>query len=138
MSRLSYTVCYFNPHSRKGSDLCQFFSLYHTRISIHTPARGVTTFFYKSFPTNTDFNPHSRKGSDDYAILQPTLRINFNPHSRKGSDGKRQPLDECIRISIHTPARGVTVYRVLPVQLFYYFNPHSRKGSDCKNAHKSI
>ena len=32
----------FNPHSRKGSDVATFLSLYLIQISIHTPARGVT------------------------------------------------------------------------------------------------
>ena len=35
---------------------------------------------------------------------------------------------ECI--SIHTPARGVTNARQKPVHFIVYFNPHSRKGSD--------
>ena len=57
-------TCYFNPHSRKGSDPYKLLSNNFAIISIHTPARGVT-------PPTTDnglhtlyFNPHSRKGSD--------------------------------------------------------------------------
>ena len=36
-------LCYFNPHSRKGSD--EVNEVYNKEyiISIHTPARGVTT-----------------------------------------------------------------------------------------------
>ena len=33
---------------------------------------------------------------------------NFNPHSRKGSDSNQKEFIDCINISIHTPARGVT------------------------------
>ena len=34
-------------------------------------------------------------------------------------------------VSIHTPARGVTVQHVLQKPLISSFNPHSRTGSDC-------
>ena len=56
---------------------------------------------------------------------------NFNPHSHKGSD-----FTFCILlntnfdISIHTPARGVTITCPSFPILAIYFNPHSRKGSD--------
>ena len=33
-------------------------------------------------------------------------------------------------ISIHTPARGVTLYTGTSLATAAYFNPHSRKGSD--------
>ena len=34
----------------------------------------------------------------------------FNPHSRKGSDKEEMSkMTEAVNISIHTPARGVTV-----------------------------
>ena len=35
-----------------------------------------------------------------------------------------------MRISTHTPARGVTGYQNRTQHLPLYFNPHSRKGSD--------
>ena len=34
---------------------------------------------------------------------------NFNPHSREGSDRDTDCRGDGVRISIHTPARGVTV-----------------------------
>ena len=36
---------YFNPHSHKGSDLICFNFSMLSKISIHTPTKGVTTFF---------------------------------------------------------------------------------------------
>ena len=33
----------FNPHSREGSDDAGFYITYTQGISIHTPAKGVTT-----------------------------------------------------------------------------------------------
>ena len=79
------------------------------KISIHTPARGVTevTSFFCVF--SIYFNPHSRKGSDYLHTAKKRRKNHFNPHSRKGSDIKVS--FQCInvsRISIHTPARGVT------------------------------
>ena len=37
-----YCIFYFNPHSRKGSDLSVTHNQLVCMISIHTPARGVT------------------------------------------------------------------------------------------------
>ena len=90
----------------------------------------------------------------DWAVK--AFKEDFNPHSRKGSD--RYPLGISLKlsfISIHTPARGVTLYSINPVHhlsLFqstlpqgewlpgnviysggFNFNPHSRKGSDSGN-----
>ncbi len=77
----------------------------------------------------------------------------FNPHSRKGSDNARTSGDHIFGISIHTPARGVTLYVHVNADndtisihtpargvthltkngrsYLFNFNPHSRKGSDC-------
>ncbi len=57
------------------------------------------------------FNPHSRKGSDVLYIAAVQTDLYFNPHSRKGSDDSLiNALDGDEDISIHTPARGVTVW----------------------------
>ena len=58
------------------------------------------------------FNPHSRKGSDLFLTDWLTVTIYFNPHSRKGSDRCIAILSCILLISIHTPARGVTVLQV--------------------------
>ena len=79
---------YFNPHSRKGSDL------------FLTDWLTVTIYF----------NPHSRKGSDMWIFLLIISQSYFNPHSRKGSDLCPPKGHTLFMISIHTPARGVTGY----------------------------
>ncbi len=103
----------FNPHSRKGSDGNWGCVIYLSQISIHTPARGVTS-------------------GTRYSLL---LKRNFNPHSRKGSDGI---VDMVVHnwelISIHTPARGVTLYffRLLLLLLISIHTPArgvTRRGS---------
>ena len=78
-------------------------------ISIHTPARGVTHPSRIKINSKDDFNPHSRKGSDYKGHYQRIYVHNFNPHSRKGSDGISISNESVIEISIHTPARGVTI-----------------------------
>ena len=100
--------CYFNPHSRKGSDgdYCDCVNV--LCISIHTPARGVTTFPQEVRRSWNNFNPHSRKGSDNQAKADQEFYTYFNPHSRKGSDDYPSCFCQPIVISIHTPARGVT------------------------------
>ena len=63
------------------------------------------------------FNPHSHKGSDDHKIRHWTLHGYFNPHSHKGSDDIWVKRGYRRNISIHTPTRGVTLYR--PNALFH-------------------
>ena len=82
-------IQYFNPHSRKGSDVERHFDLVF----------------------RNNFNPHSRKGSDVERHFDLVFRNNFNPHSRKGSDVMSAMYSgDTIDISIHTPARGVTIF----------------------------
>ncbi len=99
-------------------------------ISIHTPARGVTWYSGKAYIYDNDFNPHSRTGSDFVLTQRPFIWPNFNPHSRTGSDPGRNACCLVCRISIHTPARGVTVFGLTTITLDANFNPHSRTGSD--------
>ncbi len=57
----------------------------------------------------------------------------FNPHSREGSDVDEMDMEEKEKsISIHTPAKGVTVIQRQCFQMILYFNPHSREGSDAE------
>ena len=56
---------------------------------------------------------------------------NFNPHSREGSDPGAKDFAVTVRISIHTPAKGVTMRVFANPEETNYFNPHSREGSDC-------
>ena len=104
------------------------------------------------------FNPHSRKGSDIRHRFSSSAPDDFNPHSRKGSDSGCSRYMDSACISIHTPARGVTLFTHLDTShlsisihtpargvtdLFHslccflsYFNPHSRKGSDYKSTQR--
>ena len=43
-------------------------------------------------------------------IARRCIRSYFNPHSRKGSDNGGVSYSTMLKISTHTPARGVTVF----------------------------
>ena len=124
-------IHHFNPHSRKGSD---FWRLSSASILLHFnphSRKGSDGGCRKILNVTFYFNPHSRKGSDKIKFTLNTIFHDFNPHSRKGSDaGAAAACCDQQRISIHTPARGVTQQRQLHFCAFVYFNPHSRKGSD--------
>ena len=77
-------------------------------ISIHTPAKGVTSTSTPARSKFLNFNPHSREGSDGGKCLMGLKDFDFNPHSREGSDGARRFFITKDCISIHTPAKGVT------------------------------
>ena len=57
----------------------------------------------------TNFNPHSREGSDRARKAIMKALKNFNPHSREGSDENGALFKVIYTISIHTPAKGVTI-----------------------------
>ena len=100
-------------------------------ISIHTPARGVTAYASKTLQKSV-FQSTLPQGEWQQLFIQlSAFDKHFNPHSRKGSDNEHPDvrygyafqstlpqgewLDKvpCLRdicdISIHTPARGVTI-----------------------------
>ena len=54
----------------------------------------------------------------------------FNPHSREGSDAIEEKKLMFMDISIHTPAKGVTMMSLQSMLTTTNFNPHSREGSD--------
>ncbi len=130
------------------------------KISIHTPAKGVTMVINMAENTE-DISIHTpAKGVTILKLSTGTIYRNFNPHSREGSDGggvytfgeiaisihtpakgvtKRQGAGVFIcKISIHTPAKGVTEVALTVFIKNNYFNPHSREGSDCKNSYTLI
>ena len=78
------------------------------KISIHTPAKGVTEAVFLGQRIFGNFNPHSREGSDQCQTPLRPACFYFNPHSREGSDWSRRLSDLWLR----------------------NFNPHSREGSD--------
>ena len=98
-------------------------------VSIHTPAKGVTSSsavwfkaakFQSTLPQREwrhsiihdqkgeCFNPHSHKGSDRMCFPPMSVTQYFNPHSHKGSDKILYRFRQFSKISIHTPTRGVT------------------------------
>ena len=124
----------FNPRSREGSDR----------------AAGR----YKA--DQVGFNPRSREGSDYYQQIGRAIDAGFNPRSREGSDSMRKYILECIKVSIHAPAKGATAeLREMKLHPSMFqstlprrerprlicpncgemvgFNPRSREGSDGKN-----
>ena len=100
------------------------------KISIHTPKKGVTShllscrkiyFQFQStlprreWPPKVQFlsmcdyfNPHSQEGSDGAPLRSMREQENFNPHSQEGSDEVVLNNDYSLKISIHTPKKGVT------------------------------
>ena len=77
-------------------------------ISIHTPAKGVTS------------NRKAGRLLCDISIHTPA----------KGVTSIEMLLSCGSHISIHTPAKGVTLKKDIRDELMFHFNPHSREGSD--------
>ena len=83
-TRLS--LCCFNPHFRKGSDLLTPFILPLSCCFNPHFRKGSDVDFLSMLTTLYGFNPHFRKGSDFCYGCRYSTRTCFNPHFRKGSD----------------------------------------------------
>ena len=105
---IRYSIRYFNPRSRGGSDIPASAGLNLVHISIHAPAEGATYGSPPGAPGGDYFNPRSRGGSDWRWAPARANRPNFNPRSRGGSDRWCHPNRD----------------------YSFYFNPRSRGGSD--------
>ena len=81
-----HSLC-FNPHAREGRDV--------------DPLSLVCR--------KSCFNPHAREGRDKSRFLPCNVGISFNPHAREGRDTLLPMImSPQSKVSIHTPARGVT------------------------------
>ena len=130
----NYVSSNFNPHSREGSDQLDTNIILWKNISIHTPAKGATMYKITTTLCNLisihtpakgatritvkhgllmlNFNPHSREGSDLILYCKFIKVPYFNPHSREGSDHNRIVIHHTLMISIHTPAKGATIFYI--------------------------
>src|SRR5690606_39377990 len=77
------------------------------------------------------FNPHAREGRDRGHRRAGRAGAGFNPHAREGRDlHDSRSLLARAEVSIHTPARGVTIFTPPPRPTRHRFNPHAREGRD--------
>ena len=106
---------YFNPHSREGSDSPWTWADNYAAISIHTPAKGVTTSLPKYY-------------------IDQIISIHT---PAKGVTTMRPWYTSTTVISIHTPAKGVTYHGTGSTIKRRHFNPHSREGSDINDKRRN-
>ena len=126
-----YLITDFNPHSRKGSDPKSSSDLRLKKISIHTPARGVTQA-RRQARKQAQISIHTPARGVTITNLQNSVTEYISIHTpARGVTKFRAHQHHIHIISIHTPARGVTSEPLFTLSSNGYFNPHSRKGSDC-------
>ena len=124
----------FNPHTHEGCDWQQLKAVsIKILVSIHTPTKGVTwitkgpTRLKESFNPHTHegcdfsevvakpivrgFNPHTHEGCDSTDLLTFSCDFCFNPHTHEGCDYVARRFFAGKGVSIHTPTKGVTVWR---------------------------
>ncbi len=79
----------FNPRAREGRD-----------PSGSKPPVGMGCF-----------NPRAREGRDASQVISEVGHQRFNPRAREGRDAIHKAVWRGIKVSIHAPARGATLYR---------------------------
>ena len=99
-------------------------------ISIHTPAKGATSYSGISSSDRADFNPHTREGCDVSLNKRCPIIISIHTPAKGATSNTVMRLRKMV-ISIHTPAKGATLqYGDMQGEL--YFNPHTREGCDLR------
>ena len=124
-----YVYCHFNPHSREGSDLFISCAACSKGISIHTPAKGVTS---SSATSNLSliFQSTLPRREWPWTFNRKRLKRGFQstlPRREWQGRGCKSGADR--RFQSTLPRRE---WRYLTIRIFCrcYFNPHSREGSD--------
>ena len=98
----------FNPHSREGSDIVGLSEVLYGFISIHTPAKGVTTPF-RIYSHLFQISIHTPAKGVTCRLLEKEQQIRISIHTpAKGVTRRSWNVLPKSRISIHTPAKGVT------------------------------
>ena len=69
----------FNPHSRTGSDVGRSDYQFTTKISTHTPARGVTNYERPKNPAATISTHTPARGVTPYCIKEENMGARFQP-----------------------------------------------------------
>ena len=107
------------------------------RVSIHTPAKGVTQHAAGDGRGRQVSIHTPAKGVT--RALQCLSRADrcFNPHAREGRDKGRIFNSAADEVSIHTPAKGVTNNGGSTPPRRCCFNPHAREGRDSGLSHVS-
>ena len=118
----------FNSHPRKGGDKLFLDSITGRRISILTPARGVTRQQHWQHWHQKDFNSHPREGGD-LGLVDAIYMESIILTPVRGVTIKHRKLIQGVDISILTPVRGVTSPPG-PSGRRRNFNSHPREGGD--------
>ena len=99
----------FNSHAREGRDNTDHNNNLTQKISTHTPVKGVTFINQHRWHKTNYFNSHAREGRDNLAKHFNCEWANFNSHAREGRDKNILSYLEELKISTHTPVKGVTI-----------------------------
>ena len=128
----------FNPHTHEGCD--------RDRQPVSAPSAS--------------FNPHTHEGCDDPFEIEYPRDPSFNPHTHEGCDHAVDKFPKSLRVSIHTPTKGVTkdatgfncsfcvsihtptkgvTHRQLSTSIWRHcFNPHTHEGCDYIKINKDM
>ena len=103
----------FNPRSSEGATSRSRQQRRRCKMSIHAPAKE-RLYGSGSDSIQTDFNPRSSEGATGANRCIKRGANNFNPRSSEGATQQAVPLNPCLVISIHAPAkeRPLSVFSV--------------------------
>ena len=119
-----------STHPRRVRPMLSTIFLQSATISIHAPAKGATEIICQIGARAFYFNPRTREGCDPFLLIIDFQDQYFNPRTREGCDETDDGRKYLVRISIHAPAKGATMYGISLHNSLSYFNPRTREGCD--------
>ena len=122
----------FNPHTHEGCDFAHSFFFKISKVFQSTHPRRVWqpyqlsrngfSLFQSTHPRRVwpygccgklrvlRFNPHTHEGCDRPPSSPSYHSVSFNPHTHEGCDATSfYDKGNFLRVSIHTPTKGVTL-----------------------------
>ena len=129
-SRLTCLGGCFNPHTHEGCDGRTRIQSQGTRVSIHTPTKGVTACS-PAFSVTSVVSIHTPTKGVTKAFSLYNVMPQVSIHTpTKGVTNVGSGAAATAAVSIHTPTKGVTFAPNTTQTHMISFNPHTHEGCD--------
>ncbi len=127
--RVRVSLIRFNPRPHMGGDQLRGLSFCLRAVSIHAHTWGATPSVI-TFVLNSEFQSTPPHGGRPPTRPKPTVARGFNPRPHMGGDAKDQFHLDCLKVSIHAPTWGATLFVLMQFLRLLGFNPRPHMGGD--------
>ena len=119
----------FNPHTHEGCDRFLIYFYNVSRVSIHTPTKGVTRLSVFTMLCHKFQSTHPRRvWLSSLSIIE--MHLGFNPHTHEGCDSTEGVLLALPKSFNPHTHEGCDKVCCMPIESNSGFNPHTHEGCD--------